>query len=177
MTNPFRIGEQAALGQNHQPGTLCTDAAKTDVTACVEPVIWPNEIADAFDVSSLLYRGQKAVVRYSGDRADRFYVVYDAENFTRISAYLQDTFGKADRSEHPMPVFGNPNAMNKMFRWQRNENGRTVVLELREFDDLRDMMPNERLGSLELFFDGDPQMFDTLQTSDFFLKTLSARQP
>lgn len=173
---PVYLGTTVYLGDTLDDTSTCFIPEGAAKRICVLPVDWPTETGYLFEVSSILYRGQKAVVRLDDEgHTEAIYGLFPAEQFKRIAGHFTLTFGPAEQDAPSMALIGNPTARNAVLQWKRiNEGGGTTVLELRANDDLRDILPDESHGVVRLYHqDGEP-IFKDVQTSDFLLRSMRA---
>lgn len=173
---PIHLGASTFIGDDVPDSAPCFTPAGSTKRICVLSVDWPAATGHLFEVSSILYRGQKAIARVDEEgRTNAVYSLFPTEHFTRIAGHFTLAFGTAEDSSPPMPLIGNPNARNTVLHWKREDfGGRTLVLELRANDDLRDILPDERHGVVRLGYEDGTPLFDDLQTSDFLLRTMRA---
>lgn len=171
---PIYIGQSVSLGNTVASDTPCFDHSERSKRVCVIPVDWPASDRPYFDISSVLYRGKKAVVRLDENRRiDVVYGLFAAAQFDRVAGQFVLRFGAATEENLPMALIGNPKARNRVLRWRRvDEEGRNVILELRGNDDLRDILPDEAHGVFRLYRENGLPLFHDLQTTDFLLNTM-----
>ncbi len=174
--SPVFLGTSVYLGDILEDTSTCfvPDGARKRI--CVIKVDWPEEMAHLFEVSSIFYRGQGAIVRLDDDgRTEAMHGLIPAEQFKRIAGHFTMTFGPAEEETPLMALIGDPTARNLVLRWKRmDEDGVTTVLELRAQDDLRDILPDETHGAVRLYHEGGVPIFTYLQTTDFLLRSMRA---
>jgi len=173
---PVFLGTSVRLGDTLDDTSSCFVPDGAEKRICVQPVDWPAEMGHLFEVSSILYRGQKAVVRLDDTgHTEAIYGLFPAEQFKRIAGHLTLRFGPAEEESPPMALIGNPTARNLVLLWKRiNDDGGTTILELRANDDLRDILPDESHGVVRLYLENGTPIFTDVQTSDFLLRGMRA---
>ncbi len=177
----FSLGGSMTLGRirpSAQAGTrTCVDKSAWQATFCIEPLDWPDTVAGAFDVSSALYRGEKAIVHYAAGAAAQYHVLFKAEAFDKVAAYLEDRYGPPSaKPDRWTSLVGKPKRFNRTMRWMRaSAAGGGDVLEIREIDDLRwSAPPDTDNGVLWLTREGSRPMFQYLSATDFLLVGIRA---
>lgn len=150
--SPLRLPGGIAPGMAFIVGTNdCFSPNAPDAFYCLEAVPWPSEIADAFTVSTSLYRGAKALVRYRSNIADAVYVLFNAAHYDRVYGFLVERFGKPySDTTRKVAFIGRPPADTPRVRWQSGTADQSILLEIKGIDDLRRMLPDPTTGVLQL---------------------------
>lgn len=163
------VGAAHRLGAQRTENADCFRRHEKAPLVCIEDIQWPDDVASLMTVrSSVLYSGRRAVVRYRGEASDRIYGLFPSENFEQVAAYFRTTYGAAEEQSLPMAVVGDPGARNRVLKWTRPGGG-GAVFEIRQFDDLREMMPDQTHGVFRLYDEGGVPMFQNLLTTDFLM--------
>ena|GEM_PF-6678035 len=179
--NVLALGETLHLGSKMQPpsedpATRNHCVKKNDDTAvfCVEPVDWPSPLSQSLRVSSIMYQGAQAVVRYDGGIASRAQAIFPNSAYDGVIAYYTKRFGS------PVPVPGNtiapfaqPRQENPTVRWQRKDpdTGEETTLEIRKYDDTRGGFPDLRHSALMLYDARSAEIFPELSALDLMPTT------
>jgi len=147
---------------------ICIDKGSRHLLFCIEPVNWPEEIAEAFQVRSNLYRGARAIIHYDDGAASQIHALFPTRNFDAIAAYLQKSLGAPGKPSDSWAVMpGEPNRPNRIVRWRGPG---ASVLEIRQIDDLRwSSTPDTKHGVVRIYADGAATLFRYVTWSDFVL--------
>ena len=169
------VGMSMKLGKPRatQSSNICVRKKALDNWFCVEPVDWPDDIGDAFQVHTTLYRGRKAIVRYEGGVATQIHALFPKGNFRAIVRHFTERFGApAEKTDNWAVLAGEPNRRNRTVRWRSAaaEGAGDGILEVREIDDLRwSSPPDTRHGVVWLHREGVDPVFRYVSWSDFLL--------
>ena len=169
------VGMSMKLGNARatESSNVCVRKKALDNWFCVEPVDWPDDIADAFQVHTTLYRGRKAIVRYEGGVVTQIHVLFPKGNFRAIIRHFTELFGApAETTDNWAVLPGEPNRRNRTVRWRgaEAEGAGAGILEVREIDDLRwSSPPDIRHGVVWLYRKGADPVFRYVSWSDFLL--------
>ncbi len=180
-TEPY-LGSGLKLGnpRNEKSGETCVRKKTQGTWYCIEAVDWEDEIGDAFQVHTTLYRGRKAIVRYVDGKATQFHALFPKGNFRAIVRYFTKRFGPpSERLGMPVAMLGEPNRENKIVQWAgpATQGGGEPILEVREVDDLRwSAPPDARHGVVRLFLKGADPVFKHVSWSDFLLARIRERK-
>jgi len=182
--SPF-LSTKMSLGRNQPkiPGKPCIERKTSKSLFCIEPVKWPGvpggvpgasqDIGASFEAYTTLYRGQKTIVHYENGRAKQFHSLFPRKNFGAIIDYFTKRFGAPSQTPNIRAVLiGQENRKNRTARWlgPKQTGAKAVVLEVREFDDLRWSSPADlRYGAVWLHYQGDDPVFRFVSWSDFLL--------
>ncbi|NQU57449.1 MAG: hypothetical protein HQ513_09445, partial [Rhodospirillales bacterium] len=124
-------------------------------------------------VYTTLYRGQKTIVHYENGRAKQFHSLFPRKNFSAIIDYFTKRFGPPSQTPNIRAVLiGQENRKNRTARWlgPKQTDAKAVVLDVREFDDLRWSSPADlRYGAVWLHNQGENPVFRFVSWSDFLL--------
>jgi len=173
-SRPVRRVDVLRLPGGIAPGMAFMDGTKNCVSPgdepdepqrryCLDGVPWPNEISDAFNVSTSLYRGAKALVRYRDGTADAIYVLFDAAQFDRVQTFLVKRFGPpSEEIVRKVAFIGRPPAENPSAVWRKGTGAASLIMDIRGIDDERGMLPDATTGRLSLQRADAGKMFDDL---------------
>ncbi len=179
-TEPY-LGSGLKLGnpRKEKTGESCVRKKTQGTLYCIEVVDWGDEIGDAFQVHTTLYRGRKAIVRYVDGKAAQFHALFRKGNFQAIVRFFTQRFGPpTERLDMPVAMLREPNRVNKIVRWAgpAAQGGSEPTLEVRQVDDLRwSAPPDARHGVVRLFWKGADPVFKHVSWSDFLLARIRER--
>jgi hypothetical protein len=136
---------------------------------CLVPVRWPASLQRAFHVQSMLYNGTAAFVLYDGGRAVSLYALFRSRAHLLVDAYYSQTFGQpAKRRRYSMTVGYRRQDENRIATWAVS--GRPgegdALIELRRFDDVRDLYADGSNGVVQVTAKGAPGVFSVLTMLD-----------
>ena len=143
----------------------CLNKVRDTVTFCVEPVTWSKDIQPLFNVSTIMYRGVKTIVRYDEGQATYYHVLYPTESFDEISSYLSRRYGDPSETwNRSIASMGKPRSDNPTLVWKTidPESNLTTTLEVRKFDDSRGGFPDNRRGVILLYHEKSQPVFPLL---------------
>jgi len=164
----LRLGKPMAVDS----AEICIEKKSRQLWFCIEEVDWPKEIAEAFQVSTVLYRGAQAIVRYDNGVASQFHTLFPARYFDAVTAYFAERLGTpGKRFDNWAYLPAEPNRMNRTLRWRGPG---ASVLEIRQIDDLRwSSMPDTQHGVVRIYAEDPASVFRNVSWSDFMLARMS----
>ena len=169
----LRLGANIVLGREldlaRQGPAGCIEKSFANAHFCVEPISWPANTANLFKISSAIYIGEQAVVRYDRGRASQAYTMFPVEKFVNVIKHLQKLFGPPSARDIVwMHMLEAPRIPNPTFRWVTKSSDGEVetLLEVRNFDNYRKPYPDTKNGFILLTRKGVPDMFSHLSTMD-----------
>lgn len=170
---PARLGSNLRLGGERQSvlDARCVEK-RSAVSFCVEPVDWPGGLSEAFTVSTVMYQGSQAIVRYEGGQATSAYALFEGEAFPAVSAWSRQAFGApASTTSQNISVPGEPTAVNDIAVWRGTDpaTGRSTTVEVRAMDNVRNAFPDRRYGVIRVFQDDTEPIFPQLSTMDLMV--------
>ena len=164
------VGMSMKLGNLRATETsnICIRKKALENWFCVEPVDWPEDIGDAFQVHTTLYRGRKAIVRYEGGVVTQIHALFPKGNFRVIVRHFTKRFGApVEMIDNWAVLPGEPDRSNRTMRWR---GAGASILEVREIDDLRwSSPPDTKHGVVWLYQEGADPVFRHVSWSDFLL--------
>lgn len=151
---------------------ICIEKISRLLWFCIEPVDWPEEIAEAFQVRTIFYRGAQAIVRYDDGSASQFHTLFPTRYFDAITAYFAERLGTPGKQFDNWAILpAEPNRMNRTVRWRGPG---ASVLEIRQIDDLRwSSMPDTKHGVVRIYGEDSAPVFRHISWSDFMLARIS----
>ena len=178
----FTLGETVSIGQPKPArGVGEPDAcvSKPGLRAfCVVPVDWPSEVESAFQVDTILYQGARALARYDRGAASHFHALFRSDDQEKVLAFLKKRYGKpTDEWKRVIAPAGEPRRANPTFAW-RSRNTETklmTILEVRKFDDARNVFPDTGHGVVRLYVAGGPPVFPAVSALDIMSIDWAAR--
>ena len=178
----FTLGRSVTIGQ--PPPTQGAGEPNACISKpgrrafCVVPVDWPGEVEGAFLVNTILYRGARALARYDRGAASHFHVLFRSDDQAKVSAFLTKRYGgPTDEWKRVIAPVGEPRRANPTFAW-RSRNTKTklmTILEMRKFDDSRNVVPDTEHGVVRLYVAGGPPVFPAVSALDIMSIDWAAR--
>ena len=141
---------------------------------CIIPVDWPTEIEHNFDISSFMYHGAKAIVRYDEGDATSYFTLFATDSFEAVTGYYERRFGPPSETwDRRIAPLGAPRQLNPTVVWRSADpaTGVATTLEVRKYDDARGGFPDIRRGVILLRTDSAKPIFPQLSA----LEMMSAR--
>ncbi len=178
----FTLGQSAAIGQPQPaPGAGEPDACVSKPgrrAFCVVPVDWPGEVEGAFRVDTILYRGARALARYDRGAASHFHALFRSDDQEKVLAFLEKRYGSpTDEWKRVIAPAGEPRRANPTFAWRSRNTGTGLmtILEVRKFDDARNVFPDTGHGVVRLYVAGGPPVFPAVSALDIMSIDWAAR--
>lgn len=178
----FTLGETVSIGQPPpaqgagEPNACVSKPGRR--VFCVVPVDWPGEVEGAFQVDTILYRGTRALARYDRGAASHFHVLFRSDDQEKVLAFLKKRYGgPTDEWKRVIAPVGEPRRANPTFAW-RSRNTKTklrTILEVRKFDDSRNVFPDTEHGVVRLYAAGGPPIFPAVSALDIMSIDWAAR--
>ncbi len=153
-------------------GNTCIERALHGSVFCVENLNWPASIASSFATDTAFLLPNEGVVRYENGKASRVYSVFKASDFAKVVKFMQQRFGPPQEREIGwMHMLEAPKLPNTTFRWQAFSADRrdAIVLEVRNYDDLRRSFADMEHGMVRLYRNGSRPVFKHISTMDLML--------
>lgn len=170
------MGESVHLDNTFPPGKDGTDPNNECVKKnrgttlfCIEPIDWPQDLRQAFVITTILYTGPMAIVRYDQAAATRLHSLYQSADFEKVIAYYQNRFGEpTEILKRSIAPLAKPRQDNPTVSWRsRDERTNAVtVLEIRKFDDTRGGFPDTNRGAVMLYFTTSPSIFPQVSSHE-----------
>ncbi len=173
------LGTRLRLGRDLRPenlepgsGTPCIQKKKGTVVFCVEDVTWPPEMTPYFLVSSIMYQGAKAIVRYDEGNATYYHALFVTDSFNAIINFYVQRYGQPTETwTRRIAPLAAPRQPNPTVVWRSVEpvTKLTTHLEIRKFDDTRGGFPDTRRGAILLYHTWSTPIFPQLSTLELML--------
>ena len=170
------LGANTVIGHPYQPNThssgACIERSLHVSIFCITDIDWPSEIAQSFAQDTAFTLPGEGVIRYENGRVSRVYTPFKAQDFAEVVKFMQRRFGPPlEREIVWMHMIEAPKMPNTTFRWRAVSADRknAVILEVRNFDDLRRSFADLNRGMVRLYRDGSRPIFKHLSTMDLML--------
>lgn len=170
------LGQNTVIGHPYEPSAhasgTCIERAIQVSIFCVTEIAWPSEIASSFAQDTAFTLPGEGVIRYENGRVSRAYTPFKAGDFADVVKFMQRRFGPPlEREVIWMHMIEAPKMPNTTFRWRAVSADRkdAIVLEVRNFDDLRRSFADLNRGMVRLYRDGSRPIFKHLSTMDLML--------
>jgi len=170
------MGRDSIIGAPYDAAAFkaesCVERALHGSVFCLKELNWPAEIASSFATDTAFVLPGEGVVRYENGVASRIYAVFKASDFADVVKFMQHRFGPPQEREIGwMHMLEAPKLPNTTFRWQAFNADRTdaIVLEVRNFDDLRRSFADMDHGMVRLYRNGSRPIFKHISTMDLML--------
>ncbi len=170
------LGTNTVIGRRFEPtshpSNACVERSLQVSVFCVAEIKWPAEIASSFAQDTAFTLPGEGVIRYENGRVSRVYTPFKANDFAEVVKFMQRKFGPPlEREIVWMHMIESPKMPNTTFRWRAVSADRkdSVVLEVRNFDDLRRSFADLDRGMVRLYRDGSRPIFKHLSTMDLML--------
>ncbi len=170
------LGNKILIGNKMPADALesgnCIERSIHRSVFCLEPMNWPAKVAELFAQDTAYTLPGEGVVRYENGRLSRAYNVFSAADFADVVKYMQRRFGPpSEREIIWMHMLEAPELPNTTFRWKAVSADRRdiIVLEVRNYDDLRRSFADLQHGMVRLYRDGSRPIFKHLSTMDLML--------
>lgn len=163
---------RAAKPGNFDKNPNCFSKGPNKSWYCVDNTEWPEAFKEQVEVGTWLYRNGRTIVQFDDNRLTRMYTLFPSRNLKAIVAHFEERFGPATEYRiADLPVIGGPADSNPSWRWLSvsSDKKTTMVLEIREFDDERRMIPDRTVGFIRLFEQGSTPIFRYLSETDLML--------
>ena len=170
------LGRSVTLENSYPPGeggfdpyNRCVKKNRGTTLFCLESVDWPEAMQSDFLVPTILYTGQKAIVRYDQGIASRFHALFPSDSFKRIAQYFHERYGPpTDAWNRSIAPFAQPRQDNPTPAWRSIDPKTQVVtvLEIRKFDDSRGGFPDTKRGAVMLYLANSPPIFPQVSSHE-----------
>lgn len=150
----------------------CIDPGDAITVYCVLPISWPKQINRYLAVTSVMYSGEKYIMRYDGAIATSLHALIPTEAFDLVVAHYQKKYGPPTEALAPIIApFAQPRQTNPKVIWRSaaTDGQPGMVLEIRKFDNLRSAFPDLKRGAVMLYTDDEPSIFKNVSPLDFML--------
>ncbi|MEQ9326239.1 MAG: hypothetical protein RJQ21_02970 [Rhodospirillales bacterium] len=139
------------------------------IRACVVDVKWPRDIRPDFVSNSIIYVGQKAVVIYQDGVAAAMYALFRTEAYDRIASHFASQYGPSiEYRREKVQLMAGGREINEISVWRATvpASGLAMEMEMRRFDDVRDLFGDPYHGMIEIRFAESRRVFQFVQPLD-----------
>ena len=170
----LRLSEDASLDRvrhGEAQGNCITKLAGATLF-CIEPVTWPAPLRKAFETTTIMYQGSRAIVRYDGETATSLYAVFSPTAFDSVAAWVEGQFGPpSSATTQRLAVPGKSPVDNRIRLWRSRDpaSGQETALELRSIDNVRNSFPDAEHGVVMLYREGAVAIFPQLSAIDLMM--------
>ncbi|MBO6519784.1 MAG: hypothetical protein JJ900_02745 [Rhodospirillales bacterium] len=170
------IGKDNVIGTPYDAathgGNTCIERALHGSVFCLQNLDWPTAISASFAADTAFLLPGEGVVRYENGKVSRVYSVFKAADFAKVVKFMQQRFGPPQEREIGwMHMLEAPKLPNTTFRWQAlsADQRDAIVLEVRNYDDLRRSFADMDHGMVRLYRKGSRPVFKHISTMDLML--------
>lgn len=170
------LGRDTIIGTPYDPAQYsaqsCLERPLHASVFCLTRLNWPASIGASFEQDTAFFEDKEAVARYENGALSRVYTVFDASDFADVVKFMQRRFGAPmEREIVWMHMMEAPELPNTTFRWKAVTEDRrdVIILEVRNYDDLRRSFANTDHGMIRLYREGSRPIFKHLTTMDLML--------
>lgn len=170
------MGRDSVIGAPYDKNAFnkeaCVERALHGSVFCLKALNWPAAIASSFNADTAFILPGEGVVRFENGAVSRVYSVFNASDFTEVVKYMQHRFGPPQEREVGwMHMLEAPQMPNTTFRWKAVSADRRdmIILEVRNFDDLRRSFADMEHGMVRLYRQGSRPIFKHISTMDLML--------
>ncbi len=168
----FGLGKAPMHAEGDRRRQACASKRGGRSLFCIEPVDWPPAMARAMDVSSIMYTGAKAIVRYEDERATAYHVLFPTESFEAVAAHFERALGPpTDMFMRIVKPLARKRRENPAHVWRSKDTatGMASQLEVRRYDDARGGFPDTSRGVVMLRLDGAEAIFPRLSVVELMV--------
>jgi len=176
LDHDLYLGRGKLIGQpfkaEDHKNSACVERELHGSIFCLENLDWPAADARNFEADTAFIVPGEAVIRYENGVSSRVYAVFDASQFADVVKIMQRRFGPPQEREIGwMHILEAPKLPNTTFRWKAVTPDRadTIVLEVRNYDDVRRSFADMDHGMVRLFRTGSRPIFKHISTMDLML--------
>ena len=136
---------------------------------CVVPVDWHPRVDPAFSLTTYLYQGSRAIARYDAGKATHYHTLFNSLAYDDVVKYFTAKYGPpTDEWKRSIAPFDQPRQPNPTLVW-RSKNSKTnkvTILEVRRYDDTRNVFPDMEHGAVRLYAAGAQRVFPVVTGMD-----------
>lgn len=151
------------------PNNECVKKNRGTTLFCIEPIDWPTDLQQTFVITTILYTGSMAIVRYDQTVPTRLHTLFGSDDFDKVTAYYQMRFGEpTEILKRSIAPLAKPRQDNPTVSW-RSKDQKTnaiTVLEIRKFDDTRGGFPDTGRGAVMLYYTSSPSIFPQVSSHE-----------
>ena len=140
-----------------------------DLAFHLEKVDWPKNLRTPFDVSTHLYKGRRAIVRYDSGVATYVHSNFAAGSYDQVVDFYSGRLGPpVSTTTREVVRFAKPRLENPTAVWKSYfaDSDTFATLEIRKYDDARGNFPDTRTGVVLLYSSNSSPVFPELSSRD-----------
>lgn len=170
------LGESLALGKarpavSHKAGLRGGFVVKKggNLAFHLEKVDWAKKLRAPFDVSTHLYKGRQAIVRYDSGVATYVHSNFTSGSYDRVVKFYKARLGPPISTPTREVIrFAQPRLSNPTAVWKSYfaDSDSFATLEIRKYDDARGDFPDTRTGVVLLYSSNASPVFPELSSRD-----------
>jgi hypothetical protein len=168
------LGNSVATDQKPLPRGVaepdpCIKRSGGALQFCVVPVDWHPRVDPAFSLTTYLYQGSRAIARYDGGKATHYHTLFSSLAYDDVVKFFTAKYGPpTDEWKRSIAPFDQPRQPNPTLVW-RSKDSRTnkiTILEVRRYDDTRNVFPDMEHGAVRLYAAGAQRVFPVVTGMD-----------
>ncbi len=168
------LGNSVATDQKPLPRGVaepdpCIKRSGGALQFCVVPVDWHPRVDPAFSLTTYLYQGSRAIARYDAGKATHYHTLFNSLAYDDVVKYFTTKYGPpTDEWKRSIAPFDQPRQPNPTLVW-RSKDSRTnkvTILEVRRYDDTRNVFPDMEHGAVRLYASGAQRVFPVVTGMD-----------
>ena len=135
----------------------------------LEKVDWAKNLQAPFNVSTHLYKGKQAIVRYDSGIATYVHSNFTSGSYDQVVKFYKARLGSPiSTSTREVVRFAQPRLQNPTAVWKSYfaESDSFATLEIRKYDDARGDFPDTRTGVVLLYSSNASPVFPELTSRD-----------
>ena len=171
---PLTLGNSVATDQKPLPRGVaepdpCIKRSGGTLQFCVVPVDWHPRVDPAFSLTTYLYQDSRAIARYDAGKATHYHTLFSSLAYDDVVKYFTAKYGPpTDEWKRSIAPFDQPRQPNPTLVW-RSKDSRTnkvTILEVRRYDDTRNVFPDMEHGAVRLYLAGAQRVFPVISGMD-----------
>ena len=172
--SPLTLGNSVATEQKPLPRGVaepdpCIKRSGGALQFCVVPVDWHPRVDPAFSLTTYLYQGSRAIARYDRGKATHYHTLFSSLAYDDVVKFFTAKYGPpTDEWKRSIAPFDQPRQPNPTLVW-RSKDSRTnkvTILEVRRYDDTRNVFPDMEHGAVRLYAAGAQRVFPVVTGMD-----------
>lgn len=177
------LGNSVATDQRPLPRGVaepdpCIKRSGGALVFCVVPVDWHPKVDPAFAITTYLYQGSRAIARYDGGKATHYHELFNSLAYDDVIKYFTAKYGPpTDEWKRTIAPFDQPRQPNSTMVWRSRDSrtNRITILEVRRYDDTRNVFPDMEHGAVRLYAAGAQRVFPVVTGMDLMAIDWAAR--
>ena len=173
LTLGGRLSTGQVLDEKTKKSRACFKKGTIKALFCTIDARWPGELKAVLVKDSLLYQGEKILVRYDNNKSSRLYLLFQSSKVQKVLDHYVGLFGPpTEIKDGQIRLYRGKPLLNRSFRWKAMDDstGKIKNLEIRNYDDIRETIPDTKYGVIRLYDEGSESIFKHLSEVDFILR-------